>query len=530
MDGGKYMQKKKIKISLFLFQSSVSSFEECLKKEAREKSQNFSVKDEVGIEGMIFIHEATENMPEWFDILGKLSKDKIIGIKNISNKAVVIFSYRRRYFALTYGYGRAMIDDSKIVRNFGLMVAASLITKEKIKSMKVTTVEDVLVDTQKQTVDFTNQEQLQINREKDILRSVSGAPQNENVSEFLVGTDSLQSTRKMDPLKIKDDIKFFYDVYVKKAYKNNGFEWLDNIQRITNSSQKELLDNELVNAINNSGKITISANKNFDEDRWQNFYLTGMYKSKPSSILNYKDYLSYIKDKNLKNVIAKLKRDNIVGIDENGISEKISTVYDGIIFEMNMDSKRYLLCYGDWYEVNKDYYQKLINKIDGIPESKLNFIKNNFGENEGEYNKRLSNSNKDYVLMDKVNYKRPGESAVEPCDIITKNKEFVHVKKLKGSAILSHFFAQGLVSATLLTKDSEFRRHINENSRKKFGMDILSENKREQKIEVVFAFITEKSGRLDELLPLFSMINLSQVIDRLKEFGYDYSWARITTN
>jgi uncharacterized protein (TIGR04141 family) len=47
--------------------------------------------------------------------------------------------------------------------------------------------------------------------------------------------------------------------------------------------------------------------------------------------------------------------------------------------------------------------------------------------------------------------------SVEVCDVLTANRQLIHVKLKFGSRDLSHLFSQGFVSATLLQSDSVFR-------------------------------------------------------------------------
>lgn len=53
-----------------------------------------------------------------------------------------------------------------------------------------------------------------------------------------------------------------------------------------------------------------------------------------------------------------------------------------------------------------------------------------------------------------------GKSSIEVCDILTKDKELIHVKKNGSSSNLSHLFNQAAVSGETLL-DSKFRKEAN---------------------------------------------------------------------
>lgn len=234
------VQEKTQKLSIFLHKKEVDSFDSCIKKTSRDKSRVYNVKQEIGMTGKIYVHESIENVPDWKITLEKLTTKTINISSNSSNKAVVVFEHNKRYFSIVYGYGRSMLDDVSIERNFGLIVAANLIDSKKIKSLNSMIIEDTIVDTQKQSMFYSSQTDLQVDTNKEILKSVSGAPRLESEARFLVGTDSLTATRKMKIEDIKESIKFYYDAYRKNDYKVNGFAWLDNVKK---EKDKKLLKN-----------------------------------------------------------------------------------------------------------------------------------------------------------------------------------------------------------------------------------------------------------------------------------------------
>ena len=68
-------------------------------------------------------------------------------------------------------------------------------------------------------------------------------------------------------------------------------------------------------------------------------------------------------------------------------------------------------------------------------------------KDEKEYNIAVCNEYPDrYCLMDRRNVYQGG-SPIEFCDIYSRDKQFIHVKKYNGSSVLSHLFFQGYVSA-----------------------------------------------------------------------------------
>jgi uncharacterized protein (TIGR04141 family) len=51
---------------------------------------------------------------------------------------------------------------------------------------------------------------------------------------------------------------------------------------------------------------------------------------------------------------------------------------------------------------------------------------------------------------------------MEFCDVFSKGKELIHIKRYGGSATLSHLFYQGMASAEFFQMDLEYRKLIRE--------------------------------------------------------------------
>lgn len=521
-------------MAIFLHKETVNDFDGCIKSSALEKSDVHPVKTEIGLSGKIYTHHPTMNPPSWKSTLDKLSSETINLVDNSSNKAAVVFKHRDRYLSVTYGYGKSMLDEDTIERNFGLIVAANLIDPQKIRSLNSMTIEDTIVDTQKQAVAYSNQENFQINQNREILKAVSGAPNSESTAKFLVGTDSLIATRKMRIENIKESIVFYFDKYQSKEYIDKGFGWLDNIKRVKDSTKNTFLDSKLAEDVRNeNSRIIIGPNRVLNWENISGFYFSGMGKTLNNDIsinLDYEKYLRILRSRPEINIIDKLKRDKIIAVaEDDDMHFPISKVYDGIVYEISNENKKYLLCYGDWYEVDENYYTQIRTRVANAPICAIQFVPCKKGIGEGLYNTSIADSSDNYVLLDQHNYSIPGHghSTVEPCDILTKDKKIIHVKKGGSSSKLSHLFAQGLVSARLLSNDDGFKNHINDKVKSKFGENFIEASDMNSDFEIVYAIIDHTDKDLVDVIPFFSLVNLSQTLEHLDSMNYNYSLMKI---
>ena len=128
--------------------------------------------------------------------------------------------------------------------------------------------------------------------------------------------------------------------------------------------------------------------------------------------------------------------------------------------------------------------------------------------------------------MDKKNIRYGGgASQIEFCDLFTRNRVMVHVKRYGGSSVLSHLFAQGVVSATLFLQDSDFRRKVNQALPASHRLSRPERRPNVQHYEVAFAIVSRSRG--DLALPFFSKVNLRNACQTLTGFGYQVTLTKI---
>jgi uncharacterized protein (TIGR04141 family) len=134
---------------------------------------------------------------------------------------------------------------------------------------------------------------------------------------------------------------------------------------------------------------------------------------------------------------------------------------------------------------------------------------------EGDYNTNVAKDKK-YALMDKKGIKAEGaKSEVEFCDLATTDKDLIHVKRYGQSAVLSHLFMQGTVSAELLISDKVFREDARKKlpeSHKQLAPDAAPEA---SEYRITYAIGSSQLGKLR--LPFFSQVSLRQAARFLKD-------------
>ena len=147
--------------------------------------------------------------------------------------------------AITFGYGKSLLRDNFIERDFGVKTALNLLNKDQIRNVNSTSIENMIVYTQKQSSISTSQQDFSINQFNDILMSISGNANSADDAISLSGKDSLSVTVKMDILELKSKLTKYLEAYNSDEYIGNGFAWVDNVREVKEKNKKENLFAEL---------------------------------------------------------------------------------------------------------------------------------------------------------------------------------------------------------------------------------------------------------------------------------------------
>lgn len=148
-------------------------------------------------------------------------------------------------------------------------------------------------------------------------------------------------------------------------------------------------------------------------------------------------------------------------------TEPISAAIPGLhwlAFETDRDGKRYCLHDGRWYLMDQDYAEKLRARTQAILDRKPSFNLPDWplGDAESVYNHHLADELGGTFLDAKLIRTVLHRRGIEACDVLTSDGVLIHVKDLKASAPASHLLAQALVSTDALLHDEEARTKLRE--------------------------------------------------------------------
>ena len=337
----------------------------------------------------------------------------------------------------------------------------------------------------------------------------------------IAGKDSLSVSVKVNCFSIEKFLNLCYEKYSSKQYKKY-FDWIDYIAEVKNPNLVRNLNSKLLKSVKNNNKHTTWMAVP-EIIRWED--ITGFRYKKNSSIKSdicIQDFLDSLNSKEKESLdINLLNKKTVCCVNsENDMDLHKWSIYNCIYCEIKIKDKLYLLNNSKWYEIEQDFVKKVNKTFQNIRNEKYKISLPKFNhDNEAEYNKGISKNNKNFYCMDREIIRHGGgQGKVEFCDIITKNKEIIHIKQYGNSSVLSHLFAQGFVSGELFLRDKEFRKKVNKKLHDNFKIPRIESKPDASKYKIIFGIISSSKEKLE--IPFFSKVSLRTAVERLKTFGY----------
>jgi uncharacterized protein (TIGR04141 family) len=128
-----------------------------------------------GVDGVFYYTSRPADEPSWASFIRQITPS-LPPLSTSSASGLLVLRSNGQSFAVTFGFGRGLLNPSKIERNFGLRVALNRIDPRQLRSVDMKTFEDMVVTTSTQASKSTDLPTFSIDVSKDILRSPPAGP------------------------------------------------------------------------------------------------------------------------------------------------------------------------------------------------------------------------------------------------------------------------------------------------------------------------------------------------------------------
>jgi uncharacterized protein (TIGR04141 family) len=536
-------------LNIYLFKPEVTKFSDCLKPQTKNRKYLLINTTTVfnDVEFQIYSIKGEEKKPGWVSFIeGYVPQNEIEELYNRTCSLLILLKVQTidgsRIFALSHGFGFHVLDKDILEPNFGLNTTLNCIDPKKVKSLNTRSLGVQSIQKREASNLFTALGEFEIERESEILQSISGACTDSLVGTRMSGVDNLKlsTSEKLTLVDIPEKCSIIYNSYKLDTYKSN-FEFIDQVKHEKNSDLVNQLDNLLVEALNNREdnlKISVAYPDQIDYERCDNYKFSGLSKPKNREAATVEDItLKSIYDYlgtdqiDIKSIKKKI---HIIGIDS--LTEHPCTtrepLYSYCIFETELNDKQYILTNKKWYCIEKSYINRVKEDLDKYvnPHTYPTLLSWKKGNDEGSYNLQYKNS-PDFLYLDKQNFKGKayGRSKIEIADFFHEESHKLYfVKKLNRSATMSHLFSQATVSADLFKESKEFKQSFLKelaqkwpNRAAEFSDDYLNN------LKFVYAIGSNRVDPIMDTLPVFSKINLLRHLKILNKLNYKAEIAKI---
>jgi uncharacterized protein (TIGR04141 family) len=474
-------------------------------------------------DGALYVAPSKEKPPRWVSFVSPAVAE-LPQILTSSASALLVVSRIDSIFILTFGYARSLLVPGCYEEDFGLKVTLNSVDAQRILSVDRQSFDAIGQHSRIQASREANISEFGLDLEQDMLRAVTGKPNDPSLGRQLTGKEALHATL---PIKI-NELPAMLDKYCAQwkndAYKQN-FPWVDQIRDVKDPILMGELNDKLIErlTIKEHNRLWLSIPEILDWTMIEGFKYGPLETSPLREDVRIQDYMEEVKP--VKIDLGFLKRRQIRAVSANDDIIDVWPLYRCLYCEIDLDNDTYLLTNGKWYRVGSQFLERVNIAYADMPVSSLE-LPNYIDKSEGAYNTRIAAELPgQFALLDQKFIMCDGpRDKVELCDLYSKDKKFVHVKRYAGaSAPLSHLFAQAVVAGTLFRRDIDFRQKANALLPDGFGPITASPSAKEY--EIVLAVASTSKNPL--VLPFFSRVNLRNVRDRLEDQGYSVSLLKI---
>lgn len=517
-------------LSVYLIKEDFTDHESILKDHASLKSKD------IPNVGVLYYGDSASYEPSWVSkfFSGQLNGTKIF---SASAKAILLIGVnvakgKNRIFAVPFGYGWSMMVSGTWEERFGLKATLNVIESDGLRKIDKKNMSSVPKDTSEQLSRAGIVADFGIDIEQDLISAISGTTKQQEFGRTVTGKDSLSVSTKVTISNVVDFLKTCYERYVSDDYKRE-FAWVDQIADIKNPKLVDELNAKLIANIKNGtlDKTWMAVPEILDWEDVAGFRFTGKKKEGVVDDIRLADFLESLSD-DLRDDLSvgtlKGRRIHCISASNDQICHEWKA-YDCLYCEIvdEKAKKTYLLSNGKWYEIEQDFAEQTNKAYKSFRDAGCSCALPTYcHEDENDYNMKTAQADSSICCMDKkIITHGGGYSRIEFCDLLTSDKKLVHVKQYGGSSVLSHLFAQGVVSGELFLADREFRDKVNKLLAKTHKLTDIDAKPKAEDYEVVFAIISGSDKALD--IPFFSKVSLRNAVRRLKTYGYNVSLIKI---
>lgn len=305
--------------------------------EDRVDDAAISVEHDGQLIGDLYVMRSHQRPPRWAQHFEGLVDTSVFGVGGYSSAILLV--RRKRTFAVTFGQGRHLLRNEAIEEHFGLRTAINILKAEGIRSIDKRRLDVVALQSREQSSREVGATEFGIDIEQDLLRAITGRPQDVALGEQVSGTDSIKVRVKSSLAELHEYLDKYLEKYESDDYKES-FAWIDHLSEIRDKSKTENLNNELVKKIQEGdfSRTWLAAPDIIDWSTIAGFRYNAPKKGDLHPDINWQDCIAtFPADREID--IHLLKDWSVISIDDFDNKCNKWSVYKCIYAELNIDKQ-----------------------------------------------------------------------------------------------------------------------------------------------------------------------------------------------
>jgi uncharacterized protein (TIGR04141 family) len=475
----------------------------------------------------LFIDATPPHPPRWIGYLAPHTNGSLEDLFAASASAVLLIEASNRLFAITFGQGRHLLDQDNVEQDFGLRVVLNTVAPDQLKSVDAKTIDETTVHTRRDVSRDSAFSAFGLDPSRDLLRALTGTPQDTTLGERLTGADALGIQTRSQVPELPALAERLLTTFEAKDYKKH-FDFIDHLRPEKSSARLAQLEQKLVDALSTKeiDDVHLAAPETLDWIDVAGF----RFSTEAKEVDNDPRISVYLESHTTSNIDVKaLKADRLEAIRASDDQVMASwPIYRCIVYQVELAGSLYVLSAGQWFRVDLDYKTRVyadveaLKRLDGLPDADP-------GTDEPTYNLKAAEAIGG-LCLDKKFVFDGGPDKMEICDILKEDATLIHVKQRGSSSTLSHLFTQGVNSAERLLLDRDFRsaaRAIAARENAAFANVFPKDRPQAQDHQIAFVVITRSKRATPLTLPFFSVVSLRAAARHLDGFGFRVAVAAV---
>jgi len=323
-----------------------------------------------GMDAQLAIGPSTSKTPGWAAYLRPhVPESALEGLRNSSTAAVLLLNVETRVFAVTFGYGRFLLDLDKVEHDFGLKVLVNTVAPDQLKSIDARSYDEVTLHTRRDVSSESSLPAFEVDVSRDVIRSMTGSPASEELARRMTGADSLALNTRVQLPEVPGLCRELLVQYESDAYKER-FEFIDHLRRVTDKETAAHLDADLVEVIRarDLDALHLAPPETLEWVDIEGFrFSTEEAVERPATDPSISTYLTTVDVETL--TLDDLKRDRVLAIGATQDAPiKTWSVYRCIVFESKRNDALFVLTGGEWFKVSTSFFEDITQFAEQLPE------------------------------------------------------------------------------------------------------------------------------------------------------------------